>query len=82
MHTYSMLGTCATDIRFKVENGVIVHCEFVEGCSGNAQGLSRLVVGQDARDVIGKLRGIQCQNGTSCPDQLARALELWLMANP
>jgi len=81
MHTYRTRGTCSTDIRFDVEDDVITHCEFTEGCSGNAQGLSKLVVGQNPRDVIGKLRGIQCQNGTSCPDQLARALEQWLGVN-
>ena len=78
MHTYRTRGTCSTNIRFDIENDIITHCEFVKGCSGNAQGLSKLVIGQSPRAVIGKLKGINCRNGTSCPDQLATALELWI----
>lgn len=81
MHTYDTHGTCSTKIRFEIENDIITYCQFTKGCLGNTQGLSKLVVGQNARDVIGKLRGIQCRNGTSCPDQLARALEKYLSAD-
>ena len=45
------------------------------GCPVNAQGISRLVEGMDAVDVVQRLKGIKCQNGTSCPDQLAIAIE-------
>ena len=48
---------------------------FVGGCTGNTQGVARLVVGRKVKDVIAMLKGIQCRNGTSCPDQLAQALE-------
>ena len=48
---------------------------FIGGCTGNTQGLSRLVEGMQAVEVIRRLKGIQCRAGTSCPDQLARALE-------
>lgn len=77
MHTYKTHGTCADTIRFTVEDGIITHCEFHGGCSGNAQGLSRMVIGRRAEDAIALLAGIQCRNGTSCPDQLAKALRQW-----
>ena len=50
-------------------------CEFVVGCPGNTQGVAKLVVGRKVEDVVALLKGTQCRNGTSCPDQLARALE-------
>ena len=45
---------------------------------GNTDGLARLAVGQDAREVMNRLRGVQCRGGTSCPDQLSRAIEIYL----
>lgn len=76
MNTYKTKGTCSDTIRFDVdEQGVVTHCEFHQGCSGNAQGLSKMVIGRSAEDVITLLKGIQCRNGTSCPDQLAKALQ-------
>lgn len=45
------------------------------GCSGNLQGISRLTIGKDIDEIIGTLKGIKCRNNTSCPDQLALALE-------
>ncbi len=77
MITYKTNGTCSKAIYLDVQDGVIKHCEFERGCHGNAVGVSRLVTGQKAEDVIPLLKGIQCQNGTSCPDQLAKALESW-----
>ena len=68
-------GTCSVAINYEVENGIVTACEFVGGCAGNTQGVARLVVGRPAAEVVKLLRGIQCQNGTSCPDQLAQALE-------
>ena len=50
-------------------------CEFVGGCPGNTRGVAKLAIGRKVEDVITLLKGIQCRNGTSCPDQLARALE-------
>jgi uncharacterized protein (TIGR03905 family) len=76
--TFIPKGTCSKSIRFEVENGVVTHCEFTAGCSGNLQALSRLVAGRRAEDVAALLEGIQCQNGTSCPDQLAKALKKYL----
>ena len=74
--TYYTQGTCSRAIHYEVDgNGVVTHCEFVGGCQGNTQAVARLVTGKKAADVISMLKGIQCQNGTSCPDQLARALQ-------
>ena len=74
MKTYETHGTCARAITYEVVDGVVTRCAFVGGCPGNTQGIARLVVGQKVADVIARLKGIQCRNGTSCPDQLARAL--------
>ena len=76
MKTYNTTGTCSRAINYEVVDGVVTKCEFVGGCPGNTQGVARLVVGRKVEDVIATLKGIQCRNGTSCPDQLARALEI------
>lgn len=81
MHTYKTRGTCSSKIDFNVRDGIVTHCAFHGGCDGNAQGLARLATGRRVEDVIALLRGIQCRNGTSCPDQLARALEDYLAAS-
>ena len=75
MYTYRTNGTCSQAIEIETENGVVRSVRFIGGCTGNTQGVSRLVVGRPVDEVIGLLKGIQCRNGTSCPDQLATALE-------
>ena len=75
MNTYKTCGTCSRSIDFDVQDGVVTACRFNGGCTGNLQGIGTLVVGMKVEDVIRHLKGIQCRNGTSCPDQLARALE-------
>lgn len=75
MKTYKTQGTCSRAIEYDVENGVLTACRFVGGCPGNTQGVAKLAVGRRVEDVIELLKGIQCRNGTSCPDQLAQALE-------
>lgn len=75
MKTYTTQGTCARAINYEVTDGIVTACEIVGGCPGNTQGVAKLVVGRRVEDVIASLKGIQCRNGTSCPDQLARALE-------
>lgn len=75
MAIYKTQGTCSRAIEFEVKNGVLTKCAFSGGCPGNTQGVAKLAVGRNAKDVIAALKGIQCRNGTSCPDQLARALE-------
>ncbi len=75
-HTYIPRGVCSRMIEVEIEDDIIVSCKFLGGCSGNTQGVSKLVVGMDANDAIEKLKGIDCGGrGTSCPDQLASALE-------
>lgn len=73
---YETKGVCATRIRLTVSDGILVKVSFEDGCDGNSQGLGRLVEGMAVTEVIGRLRGIRCDGKeTSCPDQLARALE-------
>ncbi len=76
---YKTTGTCSQEISIELKNGVIDSVSFVGGCNGNLQGISALVKGMDAREAINRLRGIRCgMKPTSCPDQLARALEQML----
>ena len=75
MFTFKTSGVCSTEIRLEVENNIIVNVEFERGCSGNSIGISQLVKGMNIDDAIQKLSGIDCRGrGTSCPDQLAKAL--------
>lgn len=75
-YSYKPTGVCSTRINLDVENGVIIDANFERGCAGNAAGICSLVKGMKAEDAIEKLKGIRCgSNATSCPDQLARALE-------
>lgn len=75
-HTYQTKGTCSKQITFDLNDGVVSNVSYLGGCNGNLQGVAKLVEGQKAEDLIVKLKGIQCgMKGTSCPDQLARALE-------
>jgi|GEM_PF-1130411 uncharacterized protein TIGR03905 len=71
-------GVCSKEISFYIIDGKLKNVEFVKGCPGNAQGISKLVEGMDAVDVVKRLKGITCQNGTSCPDQLAAAIQNYL----
>ena len=74
-------GTCARAVIVDVEDGVITECKFVGGCHGNTQGVAALVTGMKAEDAIAKIKGIRCgMKTTSCPDQLALALEEALKA--
>lgn len=73
---YRTRGTCSRMIDLTLdENHIIKDVRFMGGCSGNLQGISKLVIGQRAEDVIPKVEGIRCGfKSTSCPDQLAKAL--------
>ncbi|MBQ7398832.1 MAG: TIGR03905 family TSCPD domain-containing protein [Clostridia bacterium] len=72
---FSTRGTCSRAINIEVENGIVKHVEFEGGCSGNTQGVARLVEGMKIDIAIDKLSGIKCGfKDTSCPDQLAKAL--------
>ena len=73
-NTFATQGSCAKVIDFEIEGELVTAVKFIGGCSGNLQAVSRLVAGKSCTDVIDLLHGIQCRNGTSCPDQLAQAL--------
>jgi len=75
MYSYKTKGVCSSEIQFELENGVVTECRIIGGCRGNTQGVARLAVGRKAEDVIAICKGIECRGTTSCPDQLARALE-------
>lgn len=73
---YKTKGVCSSEINFEVENNILTAVKFTGGCNGNANGISRLVVGMPIQDVINRLEGIPCgYRSTSCPDQLATALK-------
>lgn len=76
-HTYATKGVCSRAITIEMDDDhIIKSVKFMGGCNGNTQGVASLVVGMKAEDVIGRLRGISCNGrGTSCPDQLANAIE-------
>ena len=74
--TYKTKGVCSRQIDMDIDNGVIVDAKFTGGCSGNTQGVAALVIGMTVEEAIKRLRGIRCGfKSTSCPDQLAVALE-------
>ncbi len=73
---YTPCGVCSRRIEIETEDGIIREVRFTGGCHGNTQGISILVQGMKTEEVIARLRGIDCKGkGTSCPDQLAKALE-------
>ena len=75
-YRYKTSGTCSKLIEFTVEDGILKNIRYTGGCSGNLQGIAKLVEGMKVEDVIEKLKGIGCGlKSTSCPDQLSRALE-------
>lgn len=73
---YKTQGTCSTFIDIEVSDGVIESVTFTNGCNGNLKGISALVKGMTTEEAIKRLKGIKCgMKNTSCPDQLAQALE-------
>ncbi|MPN01656.1 hypothetical protein SDC9_148866 [bioreactor metagenome] len=68
-------GVCCKKIEFEIENNVVKNVKFVGGCPGNLKAISLLIEGMPIDEVINKLKGNLCRNGTSCTDQLAKALE-------
>lgn len=75
MYTYKTHGTCSSAIEIELDGTIVKSVRFINGCRGNTQGVARLAEGREASEVIALLKGIQCRGGTSCPDQLACALE-------
>lgn len=75
-YSFRPRGVCSRKMTVEVENGIIRRLEVEGGCDGNLQGISRLVVGMEAKEAIRRLEGIRCgSKSTSCPDQLARGLK-------
>ena len=78
-YEYKTKGTCSRSILFDIEGGKVKNVQFIGGCNGNLQGISKLVEGMDADEVINRIKGICCgMKPTSCPDQLATALREYL----
>jgi uncharacterized protein (TIGR03905 family) len=79
MIEYKTHGTCSTKITFSIEDDKIRSVSFKNGCDGNLKAISALVEGMDSRELINRLKGIQCgKKETSCADQLARAVDKFL----
>lgn len=75
MFTYMTSGTCSRQIIFDVDEQDNIHSvKFIGGCSGNLQGVARLVEGKNINEVASVLAGVKCRNNTSCPDQLSKAI--------
>lgn len=75
-YSYTPNGVCSVKIDFDIDGDIVRNIKFTRGCNGNTQGLSKLADGMKVDEVIARLKGTNCNGrGTSCPDQLARALE-------
>lgn len=83
MVTYSTKGTCSKQIIFDIDAEHKIHnVKFIGGCSGNLQGIARLVEGKTPDEIFTLLQGIKCKQNTSCPDQLAQAMKPYLTQTP
>ena len=77
--TYKTHGVCSRQIDIDIEDGVIIKAQYTGGCNGNTQGVAALIAGMTVEEAISRLKGIHCgPRPTSCPDQMARALEEYL----
>ncbi|MBE6132065.1 MAG: TIGR03905 family TSCPD domain-containing protein [Erysipelotrichaceae bacterium] len=73
---YNPQGVCSKQFVIEHEDGKIVSIKVLGGCSGNLQGISKLLVGMPIKEVINRLEGIRCgMRSTSCPDQISKALK-------
>lgn len=81
MVSYRTKGVCSSQIDFDLDNGIVKNVKFTNGCKGNLHALGKLVEGMKVEEVCKRLKGISCQNGTSCADQLVKALEKALSDN-
>ena len=76
VYEYTPQGVCSMQIIIEVENDIIKSVKFIGGCDGNTQGVAALIAGMKIDEAISRIKGIDCRGrGTSCPDQLALALE-------
>ena len=74
-YSYKNKGTCSQAVEFDYENGCVYNVKFIGGCRGNTQGVARLAEGMKAEEVVARCEGILCREGTSCPDQFAKAIK-------
>ena len=75
-YSYRTKGTCSQGITFEIIDNKVHNVQFIGGCSGNTQGVARLIEGMDVQEAISRIDGIHCgPRPTSCPDQLATALK-------
>ena len=75
-YAYTTRGTCSVQVEFEINDGIVSNVRFVRGCSGNTQGVGALCEGMKADEAVKRLEGIDCGGrGTSCPDQLAKAIK-------
>ncbi len=75
-YVYKTKGVCSMQIEFDLDGDIVTNVKFKGGCSGNTQGISKLAEGRKKEEIISLLSGIKCGfKPTSCPDQLAKALE-------
>lgn len=75
-YSYIPTGVCCQEIEIELSGDRVARIEFIKGCDGNTHGIENLTKGMLVSEVIGKLKGIDCKGrGTSCPDQLSKALE-------
>lgn len=78
---YKTEGVCASEIQFDVVNGRVCNVSFTGGCQGNTQGVGALAEGMAIEDVANRLSGIDCRNGASCPNELAKAAKKYMEEN-
>lgn len=75
-YNYKTSGVCSRGVSFSIEDGIVKKVQFTGGCDGNTKGVAKLCEGRDAKELITLLSGIKCgYKNSSCPDQLARAIE-------
>ncbi len=75
MEVFKTSGVCSRTIEFEVDGDIVTNVKFNGGCAGNTQGVAKLAKGRKIDELIELLDGVKCRNGTSCPDQFAKALK-------
>ncbi len=75
-YSYKTSGVCSRGVSFTIDGGIVRNVQFTGGCDGNTKGVAKLCEGRDAKELVTLLSGIRCGfKNTSCPDQLAKAIE-------
>lgn len=75
-YVYTPQGVCSMQMIFEIDEGIVKDLQIIGGCPGNTVGVSTLIKGKKIDEIIQMLKGIPCGGkGTSCPDQIAKALQ-------